>query len=183
MTQRLRAALAAIGFSTLACAVSAQQPPQPPTPTRVAYPKGFETGFIRYDMVDKPDRKRVRFLYINKAAAEAARPGADLPNGAVIVMEDHEVELDASGMPLMVDGRLKPTAKVIGVSVMEKRAGWGASNPFPDDLDNGDWEYAAFRPDGQSNAIPLNACHSCHLPQKGSDFLFSKTALEAALRR
>jgi hypothetical protein len=170
------------GAVTGTVVLAQQAAPMPPTPTRITYPKGFETDFLRYDIVDKPDRKRARFLYVNRDAAARVKLGEPFPDGTVLVMEDHEAELDGAGNPVMDGaGRLRPTAKILAIAVMEKRAGWGATNPFPDEQDNGDWEYASFKPDGSANPVPLNACYSCHLPQKGAlDYTFSGAALVKA---
>lgn len=152
--------------------------------TRVALPAGFATGFRLYDKVDKPDRKIVRYLYINPQALAAVKPGEPFPDGTILVMEDHDVALEAGGAPIKAgDGRLMPTQRVKGVFVMEKRSGWGESNPFPPEKDNGDWEYAAFKADGSPNPIKLDNCHACHLPQKGLDFTFSGAKIHEAAKK
>ncbi len=53
----------------------AQTFPLDATPTRIELPKDYATTFQRYDMVDKPDRKIVRFLYVNKDALAKVKPG------------------------------------------------------------------------------------------------------------
>lgn len=176
------AGVSALAVAAFAVSAPAQQP-QPPTPTRVTFPANLAANFVRYDMVDKVDRKRVRYLYVDKVAAEAMKAGGEVPNGAVIVMEDHEVELDGGGAPILTDGRLRPTATVTGYFVMEKRAGWGETSPMPPDQRNGDWEYAMFRPGGERVPAPLGACYACHLPLKGADYLFSKAALDRVASR
>jgi hypothetical protein len=142
--------------------------------TRVAFPADFATSFKLYDKVDKPDRKIVRYLYINQQALAAVKPGEPFPNGTILVMADHDIALEAGGAPLKAaDGRLMPTQRLRAIAVMEKRAGWGETNLFPADKDNGDWEYASFKVDGAPNPIKLDNCYACHLPQKGLDFTFS----------
>lgn len=144
-------------------------------PERVRFPEGYATAFQLYDIVDKPERKRARYMYIDRASLAAATAGAPLPNGTVIVMEDHEVELTATGEPARgADGRLRPTPVVTAVFVMEKRSGWGAT--IPAEVRNGDWDYAAFRPNGTPSvtAEQTRSCHACHLPQAGaSDYTFT----------
>jgi hypothetical protein len=54
---------------------------------------------------------------------------------------------------------------------MEKRAGWGAA--FPENLRNGDWDFAIFSPDGKPLNKDLNACRACHAPLKESQHIFS----------
>ena len=173
--------LALAGTST----VFAQTAPAPveATPTRVALPADFAGTFQLYDKVDKPDRKIVRFLYVNKDALAKVKPGEPFPDGIVLVMADHDVALESGGAPIKgKDGRLQPTARIKGHGVMEKRAGWGETNPFPPEKDNGDWEYASFKADGSPNPIKLDACYACHLPQNkdGLDFTFSGAKIREA---
>ncbi len=177
------AALALVAAPLLALAQQAAPPAAPPAPpppvapgagpARIAYPKGFETGFIRYSVVDRFDTKRARYMYVDRAGAAAAKAGEALPDGVVVVMEDHEVELDAAGAPVLDSaGRMKPTARVTAVAVMEKRKGWGEL--IPANLRNGDWDYASFRPDGSVNpGANLAACFTCHLNRRDRDFTFT----------
>lgn len=160
---------------------SAQTFPPEATPTRIVLPKDFATTFQRYDVVDKPDRKIARFLYVNKDALAKVKPGEPFPEGMMLVMADHDVALQAGGDPLRsADGRLVPTQRVKSITVMEKQKGWGETNLFPPEQDNGDWEYAAYKPDGTLNMIKLDNCYSCHLPQKPLDFTFSVEKIRAA---
>lgn len=143
---------------------------------RVAYPEGFETAFVRYQVVDRTDRKKARFMYMNQVAWEAARPGTALPDGAILVMEDHAVRMEDAEKPVTdSQGRLIATDEVTGVFVMEKRAGWGAD--YPDDMRNGDWEYAWFNPDGTRTDKTMERCFECHKAQAAEDFTF--TAFQA----
>lgn len=161
-------------------------PPVEPTLTRVALPKDFATAFQRYDMVDKVDRKIVRYLYVSKDSLANVKPGEPFPEGTILVMEDHEVALEAGGAPIKAaNGRLQPTGRVRALAVMEKRKGWGETNLFPPEKDNGDWEYASFKPDGSPNPIKLDACYACHLPQTkdGLDFTFSGAKIREAAKR
>jgi plastocyanin len=62
---------------------------------------------------------------------------------------------------------------------MEKRAGWGADYPA-DWPRNGEWEYAAFTPDGRPNEkanANNKACFTCHLPHAKQDFVISLAKL------
>lgn len=154
--------------------------------TRVEMPKDLAGGFQLYDKVDKPDRKITRYLYVNKAALAQVKDGEPFPEGTILVMEDRAVALDTAEKPLVgADGRLQPTGRVRAYAVMEKRKGWGETNLLPSDKDNGDWEYASFKPDGGANPIKLDACYACHLPQTkdGLDFTFSGAKLRAAAKR
>lgn len=177
-----------IGASVFAGAGMAQTAPAPTeaTPTRVAFPRDFAKTFQLYDKVDKADRKIVRFLYVNKDALANVRPGEPFPHGIVLVMEDRQVALDATGAPIKSpDGRLQPTGRIRGYAVMAKERLWGDTNPFPPEKDNGDWEYASFKADGSPNPIKLDACYACHLPQTkdGLDYTFSGTKIREAAKR
>jgi len=79
-------------------------------------------------------------------------------------------------------------SKPIGVSVMEKRKGWGVE--YPPEMRNGDWEYATFFPDGKPNEkanAGNKSCFMCHKPHEKQDYVMSLaslsgTALGAAKR-
>jgi hypothetical protein len=161
----------------------AQNAPSDATYTRVAFPADFAKSFKLYDKVDKVDRKIVRYLYINPPALAQVKPGDPLPNGTILVMEDHEVALESGVNPILKDGRLQPTSRIRGVSVMEKRSGWGETNLFPADKDNGDWEYAAFKADGSPNPIKLDNCYACHLPHRANDYLFTIAKIYEAAKK
>jgi len=142
-------------------------------PEKVAYPETFETGFVRYITIDRPDRKIVRFMYVNPAALEAALPGEALPDGTVLVMEDHRARLDAEENAVTdAQGRLIPTDEVTNVFVMEKQPGWGEE--YPPDKRNGEWEYAWFLPDGSRRAdANFDGCFACHMNRADRDYTFT----------
>ena len=142
-------------------------------PDRVLFPKGFESEFLLYNQVDRLDRKRIRFMYVNRDAANRTIPGAPAPDGTVLVMQDQEAELDRGGNPVLdSQGRMKSTGKVSGIFVMEKRAGWG--NDIPAAIRNGDWDYASFQPSGAANTTAnLEPCFACHQARKSRDFTFT----------
>jgi hypothetical protein len=189
-----RVALAATALLALAGGtVIAQTAPPPaaaapvePTFTRVTLDKDFAKTFQLYDKVDKADRKIVRFLYIDKPSLAKVKPGEPLPDGVTLVMEDHAIALESGGAPLKsAEGRLVPTGRIRAVAVMSKTTGWGETNLFPPDKDNGDWEYASFKPDGSPNPIKLDNCYACHLANvpKDQDFTFSIKKIHEAAKR
>jgi hypothetical protein len=138
----------------------------------VGYPAGYHDSFVLYNQVDRPDRKTIRFMYANKAAVDAAEPGADLPHGTVLIMEDHKAKLDGERAAVDTDGRLISTDEITNVFVMEKQPGWGAD--YPPDKRNGEWEYAQFLPNGTRKAdAKFDGCFACHMNRNGRDFTFT----------
>jgi len=113
------------------------------------------------------DRKRVRRMYVNRAAHDAARAGEDLPDGTILIMEDHNAKKNADETLMTdADGRLIGEDAVTNLFVMEKRAGWNT--------DNGHWEYAWFLPDGSRKAdAKFEGCFSCHANRAERDYTFT----------
>lgn len=141
-------------------------------PELVAFPAGYRDSFVLYNKVDRPDRKTVRFMYVNPEALAAAAPGAPLPHGTVLIMEDHKAQLEGETAVLDADGRLVATEEVTNVFVMEKQSGWGAA--YPAEMRNGEWEYAWFLADGTAKAdAKYEGCFACHLNRSERDFTFT----------
>ena len=129
--------------------------------------------------VDRPDIKEVRQIYATPEGVKTARAGRPVPSGTVLTMVHFKARVNDKG-ELVKDpnGRL-----VMGdldrISVMEKRTGWGAE--YSDDIRNGEWEYALFRPDGTRNETAnIKACFQCHKPKAAQDFVFSAEDLKAS---
>jgi hypothetical protein len=143
-------------------------------PERIAFPEGFEADWVLYNQVDRPDRKRVRFMYVKPEAEAAAKPGQPAPNGTVLVMADKNAKLDADGNPVLAaDGRMTAEGDFTAIFVMEKQQGWGESVGL-EVAPNGDWDYAAFLPDGKLNPETKTAgCFACHTNRAGKDFTFT----------
>jgi hypothetical protein len=146
-------------------------------PERIEFPEGYRTNFVRYATVDKPEREPpiVRFFYVNQDALAATRAGEPLPDGTVAVMEDHPAELDGDGKPVTdATGRFVPTAEITNVFVQEKRSGWGEA--IPEDIRNGDWDYAWFVADGSRKTgdnVDFTRCFTCHKDAVADDFTFT----------
>lgn len=142
-------------------------------PDRVAFPAGYAERFVRYNAVDRPDRKTVRFMYVSPESHAQAKAGEPIPDGTVLVMEDHRAKLDASGnAEIGSDGRLVGTDEILNIFVMEKRAGWGAV--YPADKRNGDWDYAWYLPGGSPKAdAKFDGCFACHQSRADRDYTFT----------
>lgn len=157
-------------------------------PERVTFPEGYQNRFTVYGIVDRPDRKLVRFLYVNPEAVAKARPGEPVPDGTVLVMEDRKVRFGGDGNPMTdPEGRLLWTDEVTALFVQEKRAGWGAE--YPAEKRNGEWEYASFAPGGarrtdkEGRVAGTDACFACHKPWVAADHTFFFSSYVAQMRR
>jgi hypothetical protein len=147
---------------------------------KVAFPQDFGT---LYTTVDRPDNKQYRELFVSPPAAlEAAKKGEPLPDGTVLTLVQYAALLDSQGNPQKdANGRFIKGANLVGYTVMEKRAGWGAE--YPDNVRNGEWEYQAFKADKTPNTgANLTACFNCHKPLDKQDFVFSYDKLKAAAK-
>ena len=142
-------------------------------PEKVKYPEGYRGNFVLYNTVDRPDRKAIRFLYINKDADTKAKPGQQLPDGAVLILEERKAKLDEKGQPVLdADGRMQATDEITGILAMERQKGWGAE--YPSGKRNGEWEYQAFKADGTPiTAMTMDACFACHLNRADRDYTFT----------
>ena len=145
---------------------------------KVAFPALYPEGIL-FATVDRADNKQYRELYTSAEALAAAKKGEPLPNGTVITLVQFAAKLDGQGNPEKdANGRFIK-GNLIGYTVMEKRAGWGAE--YPDNVRNGDWEYQAFKADRTPNTgANLTGCFNCHKPLDKQDFVFSYDRMKAA---
>jgi len=165
------AALAAFGAASFAISAKAGG-------DLIKFPEDYAKGVL-YTTIDRSDNKQFRELYVSPPAAiEAAKKGQALPSGTVLTLVQFAAKLDASGNPEKgVDGRFIKD-KLLGYTVMEKRAGWGAE--YAENVRNGEWEYQAFRADKSVNTgAKLTACFECHKPLGTKvDYVFSYDKLK-----
>ena len=142
-------------------------------PKDVAFPKGFESWQM-YQQLNRHDVKQYRELYAKPEVVKAVREGKPIPNGTVLALAIFAAQVDADGKPTRDAKGNFIKGKPIGVTVMEKRAGWGAS--VPEAWRNGDWQYASYLPDGAPNEkanAGIKGCFECHLPHAKQDFVIS----------
>ena len=168
MTNRwaVAAALGALAFPALA------------GPEKISFPSDYLRGVL-YQTLDRPDTKQYRELYAPAAAVDAVRKGQPIPHGTKLTLVQWSVEQDANGVPLKNSEGRFIKKDIIGITVMEKQQGWGADYPA-DWPRNGEWEYAAFTPDGKPNPkanANNKACFTCHLPHAKQDFVISLAKL------
>jgi len=167
----------AIVIAVLAAGVAARAVTALAGGDKVAFPADYAKGVV-YMTLDRAENKQVREYFTNQAAVDAAKKDDPLPQGTVITVAQYAAQLDAEGNPVKdPSGRFVKTSNIVGYTVMEKRAGWGAE--YPEAQRNGEWEYQAFRADKTANPT---ACFNCHKPQATQDYVFSYQSLKTAAR-
>jgi hypothetical protein len=168
----MRKTLLTLALLGLAVGPAAAQPAYTPGPENINLPTDYQARFVRYSVVDKPDRKIIRFMYVNPEAFDALKKGEPSPDGTIIIMEDHGAKLDAAGTPMLdQQGRFIPLAPILAIGVQEKRKGWGVG--YPDAKRNGEWEYARWDATGKRAPATMDACFNCHKPRTDQDFNFT----------
>jgi hypothetical protein len=98
-------------------------------PDKIAFPAGFRERLDLYTIAHRYDVKQYRELFAPKEAIAAARAGQPLPAGTVLVLIQYKAQADAQGNLLKNDKGRFLKGDLIGYTVMEKRAGWGAEYP------------------------------------------------------
>ena len=171
--RRLIGSLTAVAVAGVLYAV-----PSTAGPDKIAFPEKYK-DHVLYTTVDRPDNKQFRELYGTADAVAAMKAGKPLPSGSVLTLLQFKAQLDAAGNPIKgPDGRFVK-GDLIAYTVMEKRTGWGTE--YPAEWRNGEWEYAAFGPDGKLNEkANYKGCFECHKPHESTDYVISHTKLVAA---
>jgi plastocyanin len=175
MTQRRRLAVGATAVIAMTAGVITAKVLA--GPEQITFPQDY-AKWQKYGMVDRHDTKQFRALYARPEVVRAVREGRAIPDGAVLVMEINAAQVDDKGMPVKGPDGHFVKGKPIGVTVMEKRKGWGAS--VPEEWRNGDWQYASFTPDGKPNAkanANIKNCFVCHKPHEKQDYVISLASL------
>ncbi|HEX2830421.1 MAG TPA: cytochrome P460 family protein [Burkholderiales bacterium] len=164
-------AASAVAGAFVASTVSADRP------ELITYPADYQKWQL-YATVDRYDSKQHRELYTSPEVVKAVREGRPIPDGAKIAMAIFSAKVDDKGIPEK-DGKGRfVKGNLTGVTVMEKRSGWGAS--VPEAWRNADWQYAAFTADGKPNEkanAGIKACFECHKPHERQDYVISLAQL------
>lgn len=134
-----------------------------PTVDRVGFPSGYRDTYQLFYVFDNYQNRQIRAVYGNAIAASVT-PGQvfNFPYGSILLFESYTMQEDAAGEPLLDrNGRFIPNAFTT-IFVMRKERGFGADYK---ELRNGEWEYAAYRPDGTISTQPsaTGSCALCHL--------------------
>ena len=144
-------------------------------PEKIVFPANYKDGVL-YATVDRYDIKQYRELYGTPEAVKAARDGKPIPSGSVLTLVQYKAQVDAQGNPIKDPSGRFVKGDLVAYTVMEKRTGWGAE--YPQDLRNGDWEYAVFTADGKVNdKANFKSCFQCHKPHEKQDFVISLAKL------
>lgn len=141
-------------------------------PDRIKFPDGYQSRFISLGAIDRYDSKSVRTVYINPEAFTAFKAGQPLPDGTLLVLEQRPARLGADGQPVLDnEGHFIADGPVAMVAMQQKRKGWGAD--IPENIRNGDWEYAVYDIDGKlRTSANVQPCFTCHKPRDKDDFTF-----------
>jgi len=153
--------------------------PAAAAPQDVRLPADWRETFVRYWEGDRlpPNDTQTGVAWANRTALESAKQGGPFAYGSILVLEVWKAKLDDTGKPILdAEGKRIPDQLVM-LGVMEKQPGFGAG--WPEELRNGEWEYAAFKPDGTFIERDYTPCLQCHKPLADSDYVFSRQALEA----
>ena len=140
---------------------------------KIELPGDYRSTFTNYLNLDRTqnDDQIIR-LYANDIAMKGMTETGTFPNGSVLVGEIYKAKLDADGEVIESQLGRRIRDKFALIAVMEKQEGWGAQ--FDEEHRNGDWDFAAFKPDGSvATAKDLNACRACHAPLTDTDHVFS----------
>jgi cytochrome c553 len=133
----------------------------PAIPSRMSFPANFPTGFTRYQDLPGEDGNGPTRRFANAVAVKALKAGQPLPDGSVIVTENHAAD-----------------GSVSGYAAMEIRKGWGDGVPAL--LRNGDWDYAIMGADKQNKPINQAQCLACHKPIVADSYVFTLKDLAVA---
>ena len=144
---------------------------------RIKFPAGYQQKFINYLNLDRfQNDDQIIHLYANKTAVDGVKATGEFPNGSILIGEVYKAKKDADGEVIesLLGQRIRGDLALI--AVMEKQDGWG--DDFSEDLKNGDWDFAAFKPDGSRAKKDLNACRACHAAMADVKHVFSYEHLQ-----
>ena len=144
--------------------------------TNVRYPENYKQTFTMYQTVNRPDIGQVRYLYANPVALRAAREGKPLPDGSVLVLEQHAAKMGADKKPVTGADGFFVADRFLAHAIMERQTGWGRD--IPENLRNEDWQYAVYTPAKELRpGVNQGECLACHKPLDKESFTFSIKAL------
>lgn len=147
--------------------------------SNVSFPEDYKSTFRKYDTINFPATKQVRYFFANKLALDAAKAGKPLPQGSYLFAEVYAAKLDAEQKPVMGSDGFFVADKLIFYTAMASGPGWGKDVPAM--LRNGDWNYTVFTLDKkQRPGVNQAECFACHKPLDKDSYLFTLKQLSAA---
>jgi cytochrome c553 len=150
--------------------------------TNVRYPENYKQTFTMYQTVNRPDIGQVRYLYANPVALQAAREGKSLPDGSVLLLEQHAAKMGADKKPIAGPDGFFVADRLLAYAIMERQAGWGRD--IPENLRNEDWQYAVYSPTRELRpGVNQGECLACHKPLDKESFTFSIKGLTEAAKK
>lgn len=149
-------------------------------PEKVQFPDGYLEDFVRYDSVDRESNMaQIGELFANRLALDGLKDTGELPMGSVLVMELHKARMGEGDKPILGDNQRRIKDGLSVIAVMQKCEDCGEE--YPDDIRNGNWEYAFFDPTTKALVDrDYSGCFACHKPLADQDFVFSIDTLKAA---
>ena len=148
------------------------------TPTQLSFPEGYQASYKRYQTINFPATRQVRYFLANPVALQAAREGKDLPDGSVLLVEVYSAKLDADKKPVQGADGFYVADQLLFYTAMAREAGWGRAVPAM--LRNEDWNYAVFTSAKQMRpGVNQAECLACHKPLDKSSFTFTLQQLTA----
>ena len=143
----------------------------------IKFPKDYKSfkNYFSGDRLSPNDAQTIR-IFANDIAVKGMAKDGKLPYGSVIAAEVYKAKKDKDGEVIESDLGRRVRTKLAAIAVMEKRKGFGAN--LSEDLKNGEWDFAVFKPDGSVAKKDLNKCRACHAPLTEKQHVFSLEHLQ-----
>lgn len=135
-------------------------------------PKDYKDTYTEYlslDRTQSPDQF-IR-LYANDIALKGRDKNGQFDQGAKIIAEIYSVKKDEKGTVIKSQLNRRIADKLKLIAVMEKQDGFAENSGSA--IKTGDWDFAAFKTNGDMAKKNLDSCRGCHTPLTNTDFLFS----------
>ena len=160
-----------------------QSPPtpalKPPPYSSVQLPADYQTNFLHYATVQRPDGT-VRNLYVSPNAVDTLSTGNfTLPDHTIIAIDGYYAQQDADGQYLTSsDGQYLAGQPFEMIHVLEKRDDWTISD-FAVENRIGQWNFGSFAANktGEHFDENITDCFNCHNATAQTDFLYSAPLL------
>lgn len=140
--------------------------------SRVSLPKDYKDVFTEYlslDRIQNPDQF-IR-LFANDVAMQGENEQGELSNGSILVAEVYSVKKTADGTVIKTMLNRKVKDQLLLLAVMEKQDDFAKTSTS--NINTGNWDFGAYKPNGDLAPKNLDTCRACHSPLTKTDFLFS----------